>query len=67
MFLKVIRYATIALCVFIAFDFSLELISKPDTLLNILGYFIIIFLIALTCEFKCVIKIKKYENSKKED
>lgn len=67
MFLKVIRFAAIALCVFLALDFAFELINAADTTLNVLGFLIIAVLIAVTCEFKCIVKIERDENNNQEN
>lgn len=67
MFLKVLRFAVIALFGFIALEIAFDLINASDTVLNILGYFVIVVLIALTCKFECVIKIEKDEKDNQEN
>lgn len=67
MFLKVLKYAAIILFGVIALDIAFAFINAPDTILNILGYFVVVLLIALTCKFECVIKIEKDEKDNQED
>lgn len=67
MFLNVLRFAAIALFGFIALEIAFDLINASDTVLNILGYFVIVVLIALTCKFECVIKIEKDEKDNQEN
>ena len=67
MFLKVLKYAAIILFGFIALEIAFDLINASDTMLNILGYFVVVLLIALTCKFECVIKIKKDEKDNQEN
>lgn len=67
MFLKVLKYAAIILFVVIALEIAFDLINASDTILNILGYFVVVLLIALTCKFECVIKIEKDEKDNQEN
>ena len=67
MFLKVLKYAAIILFGVIALEVAFDLINASDTILNILGYFVVVLLIALTCKFECVIKIEKDEKDNQEN
>lgn len=67
MFLKVLKYAAIILFGVVALEIAFDLINASDTILNILGYFVVVLLIALTCKFECVIKIEKDEKDNQKN
>ncbi len=67
MFLKVLKYGAIILFGVLALEIAFDLINASDTILNILGFFIIVVLVALTCKFECVIKIERNEKNNQEN
>lgn len=67
MFLKILKYAAIILFSVLALDIAFDLINAPDTILNILGFFMIAVLVALTCKIECVIKIERNEKNNQEN
>lgn len=56
---KILLFVLWVILFVISFNFALQLISEPDTILNILGVFIVVGIILVTCSTDFLTKFPK--------